>query len=415
MKNSTITVAQSNAFVTTFEVSPTGSGPLDALCFGVKDVIDVSGWKTGCGNPTWRDSHPTAVAHAVCVEQLLQAGARCIGKTISDELAFSLLGENHFYGTPLNAKAPDRVPGGSSSGSASAVACGLVDFALGTDTGGSIRVPASNCGIWGFRPSHGFISVAGVNPLAPSFDTVGILAHSADVLARVALALLASPPAVPIKPSTIHLIHEAFSLADADVQQALLEPVRQLRDFFPQRVQELSLCDFAADEPGRNFATWSDTYCVIQWAEIKSCLGAWIADAKPEFGPGIVASFELTKQLDRRRVGEAFERRERYYRSLSDFLGPADLLCIPTTPAVAPRKGAAPRRSSGGDGYYPRTLGLTSIAGIGRLPQVSLPFAHVAEVPIGLSLLGRHGQDALLLETAKSLATEKVFGLNRPY
>src|SRR5438874_8625243 len=159
MKRSTITADESNAFVTRFDLSPTGSGPLNGLCFAVKDVIDVAGCKTGCGNPTWRDSHPTAAAHAVCVEQLLRAGARCVGKTICDELAFSLLGENQFYGTPLNADAPDRVPGGSSSGSASAVACGSVDFALGTDTGGSVRVPASNCGIWGFRPSHGFISL----------------------------------------------------------------------------------------------------------------------------------------------------------------------------------------------------------------------------------------------------------------
>ena len=147
MNTSTITVAQSNAFVATFDLLPTGTGSLDGLCFAVKDVIDVAGCKTGCGNPTWRDSHPPAVAYGVCVEQLLRAGALCVGKTICDELAFSLLGENHFYGTPLNPQAPDRVPGGSSSGSACAVACGLVDFALGADTGGSVRVPASNCGI----------------------------------------------------------------------------------------------------------------------------------------------------------------------------------------------------------------------------------------------------------------------------
>src|SRR5256714_7903695 len=232
MKCSSISVAQSSAFLTTFELPPTGSGMLDGLCFAVKDVIDVAGWKTGCGNPTWRDSHPSAVANAVCVEQLLRAGARCVGKTISDELAFSLLGQNHFYGTPLNPQAPDRVPGGSSSGSASVVACGLVDFALGTDTGGSTRVPASNCGIWGFRPSHGFISLAGVNPLAPSFDTVGVLAQSADVLAKVALVLLAAAPVSPNKPTTIHLIREAFALADADVQEALSEPVRGLRETF---------------------------------------------------------------------------------------------------------------------------------------------------------------------------------------
>src|SRR5215475_6658357 len=214
MNSSTITVAQSNAFITTFDLSPTGSGPLDGLRFAVKDTIDVAVFKTGCGNPTWRDSHPAAVVHAVCLEQLLLAGARCVGKTICDELAFSLLGENHFYGTPLNARAPDRVPGGSSSGSASAVACGLVDFALGTDTGGSTRIPASNCGIWGYRPSHDFVSVAGVNPLAPSFDTVGILAQSAGLLANVGLVLLADAPVSAGEPATIHLLREAFAIAD---------------------------------------------------------------------------------------------------------------------------------------------------------------------------------------------------------
>src|SRR5947208_13011229 len=247
MKCSSISVAQSSAFPTTFELLPIGSGMLDGLCFAVKDVIDVAGWKTGCGNPTWRDSHPSAVANAVCVEQLLRAGARCVGKTISDELAFSLLGQNHFYGTPLNPRAADRVPGGSSCGSASAVACGLVDFALGTDTGGSTRVPASNCGIWGFRPSHGFVSVAGVNPLAPSFDTVGVLARSADVLAKVGVVLLAGAQLSASKPATICLIREAFALADADVQESLSEPVRRLRETFGG-VRESSLKELVADD-----------------------------------------------------------------------------------------------------------------------------------------------------------------------
>src|SRR5882724_4229982 len=406
MKFSSISVAQSSAFLTTFELPPIGSGMLDGLCFAVKDVIDVAGWKTGCGNPTWRDSHPSAVANAVCVEQLLRAGARCVGKTISDELALSLLGENYFYGTPLNPRAPERVPGGSSSGSASAVACGLVDFALGTDTGGSIRVPGSNCGIWGFRPSHGFISVAGVNPLAPSFDTVGVLAQSADMLAKVGLVLLSGAPVSANNPETIHLIREAFALADADVQEALSEPVRRLRETFGGAVPESSLQELVADDAGRSFATWADTFCVIQWAEIKSCLGAWIANARPEFGPEIAASFQLVNEVDRRRVAEAMRRHEQYFRSLLEFLGPDDLLCIPTTPALAPRKGDPPKRSSSGSGYYPRTLGLTSIAGIGRLPQVSLPIADADGVPVGLSLLARHGKDSLLLQVAKSIGRE---------
>jgi amidase len=406
MNSSTITVAQSNAFVTTFDLSPTGSGSLNGLRFAVKDTIDVAGFKTGCGNPTWRDSHPAAVVHAVCVEQLLRAGARCVGKTICDELAFSLLGENHFYGTPLNARAPDRVPGGSSSGSASAVACGLVDFALGTDTGGSARVPASNCGIWGFRPSHGFISVAGVNPLAPSFDTVSVLAQSADVLAKVGLVLLAAAPPPTNRPVTIYLIREAFALADPDVQKALSEPLRRLRKIFRGAVRESSLQELVGNDAVQSFANWADIFCVIQWAEIESSLGAWIASTKPELGPEIAASFQLVTQLDRRRVSGAVQQREKYFRTLDEFLGPDGLLCIPTTPALAPRKGDPPRRTSSGIGYYPRTLALTSVAGMGRLPQVSLPLADADGVPVGLSLLPRCGQDSLLLQVAKTVDRE---------
>jgi amidase len=404
MNTSTITVAQSNAFVETCEVLPTGSGSLDGLRFAVKDLIDVAGWKTGCGNPSWRDSHPPAVVHALCVEQLLRAGGRCVGKTITDEMAFSLIGQNHLYGTPLNPRAPDRVPGGSSSGSAAAVACGLVDFALGTDTGGSVRVPANNCGIWGLRPSHGFVSVAGVNPFAPTFDTVGILASSAQMLRRAGTVLLACPPTAAEEVGTIHVIREAFALADAEVQQALTEPMQRLRDRFGERVQEFSLREMTSDETDANLSTWLDAYCVIQWAEIWSCLGAWIASDKPEFGPATAPGFELTKQLDRRRIAEGVERRERYCRHLRSLLGPHDLLCMPTAPALAPLKGDSPLRSSSGLGYYPRALALTSVAGLGRLPQVSLPLGNCKGVPVGLSLLAGHGNDGFLLEVVEGLA-----------
>ncbi len=227
-----ITPAQSGAFVDTFTVEPTGSGPLDGLTFAVKDLIDVAGHRTGCGNPTWLATHPPAAVHAVCVELLLAAGARAIGKTVTDELAFSLLGSNHFYGAPLNPAAPERLTGGSSCGSASAVACGLADFALGTDTGGSVRVPSSNCGLWGLRPSHGIVSIAGVMPFAPTFDTVGVLARSVDVLRRAATVLLGGEPATsPAKheKTTVHLATEAFALADAEVRAALQASIDRLR------------------------------------------------------------------------------------------------------------------------------------------------------------------------------------------
>jgi amidase len=398
------------AFVESFDVGPTGSGALDGLSFAVKDLIDIGGRKTACGNPTWRDTHPPAVAHAVCVEQLLDAGARCVGKTVTDELAFSLLGENHFYGTPLNPRAPDRVPGGSSSGSASAVARGLVDFALGTDTSGSVRVPANNCGIWGLRPSHGYISVAGVNPFAPTFDTVGILASSAEVMVAVASLLLACEDIPDEEPGTVHILEEAFSIVDPDVQHALEDSVRRLGSLFEGRLRDTSVREIH-DEPeaseGTGLQAWYDTYGVLQWSEIESCLGAWVEEAKPAFGPEATRNFELVKNLDRRQVGLAVQRREKFFRRLKAFLRPNDLLCMPTTPALAPIKGTVePRgRVSGSGDYYSRALSLTSVAGIGRLPQVSLPVAEApGGVPVGLSLVAANGRDAFLLQAVERVA-----------
>jgi amidase len=395
-----VSIEQSGAFVETLLVPTTGDGPLAGLRFAVKDIIDVAGHRTGCGNPTWMATHPPAAVHAVCVEQLLAAGAECVGKTVTDEVAFSLLGENHFYGTPLNPAAPDRVPGGSSSGSASAVACGLADFALGSDTGGSVRIPASNCGVWGWRPTHGFVSVAGVMPFAPTLDTVGVFARNADVLQRVANVLLGSNAAngEPAVPGTIHLLAEAFALADPAVREALQSPIARIRQNYGDRVCETSLGEFRADAEFVDLATWVDIYRALQGAETLSSLGAWIADVTPDFGPASHAGFDFIKKRDRTRIGEAIGRRERYFQQLRRSLGPRDLICLPTSPTIAPLKGShAYDRDSD---YYRRTLSLTAIAGVGRLPQVSMPLATVDNAPIGLSFIAAHGEDLFLLQMA---------------
>lgn len=402
-----ITAEESGAFVRLLEIEPTGTGPLDGLRFGVKDLIDLGGYVTSCGNPDWAKTHPPAAVNAVCVDQLLAAGAMCIGKTVSDELAFSLDGENFFYGTPLNPRAPDRVPGGSSSGSASAVACGLADFAIGTDTGGSVRVPASNCGLFGLRPSHGLISVAGVLPFALTFDTVGILAGNIDILTRVAGCLLASKIPAPALVGTVHVLREAWALCDPEVSQALAAPLEAVRRLFGDQVQETSLRDIDGEPPDAGLTFWFDTFCTIQWAEIWSSLGTWIEAVHPAFGPRTQNNFELTRTLDRRQIGPASRRREDYCRRLNAFLGPHDLLCLPTTPALAPIKGTLDddaRKSSFEAAYYPRTLSLTAIAGLGRLPQVTLPLGNASGVPIGLSLLAGYGRDAFLLGVAAQVA-----------
>jgi amidase len=401
MPSPAITIEQSGAFVEAFIVEATASGPLDGLTFAVKDLIDVAGHKTGCGNPTWKETHPPARSHAFCVEQLLASGARCVGKTITDEVAFSLLGENHFYGTPLNPKAPNRIPGGSSNGSASAVACGLADFALGTDTGGSIRFPANNCGVWGLRPSHGFISVAGVMPFAPGFDTVGVLARDAEVLSRAAEVLLGIGQSQPAATKSLYLIKEAFAFADDACRASLVAPIEQLRQTFGVLPKEISLAEIIGEPWAADFNHWRDTYCVLQWAEIENSLGPWIADCHPQFGPGTLASFKLVDTLDRRRIVESTVHRETIHRKLRAFLGPHDLLCMPTAPTPAPLKGNIELIRTGD--YYRRSLAMTSIAGLGRLPQISMPLAEVEGAPYGLSLLAGFGNDAFLLSAARSL------------
>jgi amidase len=405
MKDSPITIEQSGAFVETFEPVPTRREPgsLSGLTFAVKDLIDIAGHKTGCGNPTWRDTHAPARSHAVCVEQLFAAGATCLGKTVTDELAFSLVGENHFYGTPLNAAAPNRVPGGSSSGSASAVSCGLVDFAIGTDTGGSVRVPASNCGVWGYRPSHGFISVAGVMPFAPTFDTVGVLARSAEVMARAARVLLGARVEESgdrddknERPASILIARDAFDMADPAVLAVHKQSIDAMRSVFGSSVREALVSDLI----GCPLSELYDTYRPVQWAEIESSLGGWIGEQEPKFGPATTKNFELVRALDRTHVRDAIDKREKYYRAMRRSLGPRDLLCIPTAPSPAPIKGSLGVDQRSGD-YYRKALALTSIAGIGRLPQVSMPLSAVAVeegfAPVGLSLIGSFGEDEFLL------------------
>lgn len=385
----------SNAFIKQLKISPHQKGNLDNLTFAVKDLIDIAGEVTGCGNPTWAQTHPKAATNAICVDQLLFAGAVCFGKTITDELAYSLIGENHFYGTPINPKAPARVPGGSSSGSASAVACGLVDFALGTDTGGSVRVPANNCGIWGYRPTHSRISVAGVNPLAPMFDTVGVLAKNADTLKAVSTILLGCNEFIRFKSFNIYILEDIFVLVDPDIRQALLPSIKNLRE--KHEVDSVDLEKIF--EKKIDFKWLLDTYVQLQSSEIWSCLGSWIEENNPEFGPTAKNNFyELAKKADRSALQTMLARKEYFENKMNDFLKKGDFLCFPTTPAFPPERGTIKPESRTAGDYYPRALAMNAISGLSRIPQISIPSAEINGIPVGLSFLSSKGNDENLLE-----------------
>src|SRR5215471_12709045 len=218
-----------NAFVPGPRIRIEGKpgGPLSGLTFAAKDLFDVAGHPTGGGNPDWERSNPVPTRHGWAVQRLLDAGATLIGKTITDEVSLGIVGENAFYGTPVNPRAPGRVPGGSSSGSAAAVAAGLCDTALGTDTGGSVRVPASFCGLYGIRPTHGRLPLAGMLPQAPSSDTTGWFARDAATFARVSAVMLGEE--IPSQlPTRLIVAVDTFGFADADVALALRPMVHKL-------------------------------------------------------------------------------------------------------------------------------------------------------------------------------------------
>jgi amidase len=397
-------VDSSKAFVTTFKINPNQPGKLNNLTFAVKDNIDVAGFKTSYGSKPWLNTHPPAVSHAVCIEQVLNAGACCIGKTISDELTCSLDGESHFYGTPVNPAAPERIPGGSSSGSASAVACGLVDFAIGTDSAGSTRVPASHCGILGMRPTIHRISESGVLPFAPSSSTVGLFSNNLTVLEKVMTVLLASYESEHRPINNIYLLEDAFSIADQEVKAALEESISQLRKNENVKISSITLSDIIGEETNLEF--WQENiFGIVQCVEIWNAVGAWIEEFQPEMGPRIQDTMDHFKQLDRSALNNALYLRERMFSRVANFTAPGDLFCFPTVPMIAPLKGELDDPQKCMD-YYKRTMSITSFAGVAYLPEISIPVRKVRNAPIGLSLAAAYRQDEFLLDAAKKLFSE---------
>jgi amidase len=377
-----------SAFIpgTRLQVGATSTGPLDGLRFAVKDLIDVAGATTGGGNPDWLATHGPAPRHAPCVARLLAAGASVDGKTITDELAYSLEGVNAHYGTPLNPRWPQALPGGSSSGSASAVASADVDFALGTDTGGSVRVPAAFCGLWGIRPTYDVVSLEGVLPFAPRFDTVGWFARTGEMLARVADGLLDGTPAVEAPSPLVHC-KEAFEARAANEP----DDAQRLRDLCPTR-DEIEV--FAGER-----SRWLHVYQQLQDDSIAASLSAWIDANAPRFGADIAARFARLKTHDAAEVERCRVMREAYAQRIERIVGDA-LIVLPTTPRSLLGKQERPETI---DAFYRDALTMNTIAAFAGLPQVSVPVVNDSERPLALSLIGPRGSDRALIARAREL------------
>lgn len=368
-------------------VKPSGSGILEGLSFAVKDVFDIQGYTSGAGNPDWLLTHGPADRHAASIRLLLDHGARLSGTAHTDELMYSLDGENEHYGTPVNPKAPERIPGGSSSGSAVAVAAGLADFALGTDTGGSVRIPSSYCGIYGFRPTHSLVDLAGVVPLAPSFDTVGWMAGDAKTLLDVGRVLLNGRQSDGTDFRRLYMAEDAWAVADAECRDA----ISGVLPILESRVRERKTITLTPS----GLAEWVSLFRVLQGLEIWETHGGWIEQTKPRFGTHIGRRFSWASSLNGNESRDLLQRRQHIKQQMAQLLGSDGLLVIPTAPGIAPLRGES------GDEVElrrARTLQLCCIAGLAGLPQVTWPAADLHGAPVGLSVIAGHGQDLKLLE-----------------
>ncbi|MQY18381.1 AtzH-like domain-containing protein [Nocardia macrotermitis] len=386
------------------EASLIGEGQLGHARVAVKDLFAVAGYAVGAGNPTWLAEAAIEVEHADAVAALLGAGANVVGIAATDELAFSLSGVNGHYGVTPNPVAPQRICGGSSSGPAAAVAGGLADIGLGTDTAGSIRVPASYCGLYGLRTTHGAVSLGGVVGLAPSFDSVGLLTRDPELLARAAAALLPGQRSVPIR--TILVAPQLSELLEPDAHQSFTAAVQALTmrhaasggELPAPRPTELPLPEgIGIDEALGAFRT-------VQLAEAWRMHGNFVEAHPDALTPDVAARFRAGRDIDAATEAVARQLISEIRKGWHDLLQPGVALALPSASTAAPRIDTDPEQM---EIVRQATLRLTCHASLAGLPALSIPHAQSGDLPVGVCLLAGPHQDTSLTEfVAKPLVEQ---------
>jgi len=379
-------------------VAGSAAGALAGLAAIVKDMYDIVGARTGSGNPAWLAAQQPARTHASAVAKILAAGATITGKAVCDEFFYSVVGANAHYGTPVNLRAPGRVPGGSSSGSAAALAANACDFALGSDTGGSVRIPASFCGTYGLRPTHDRIDLSGAVAMAPSFDTAGFFANAPGVMRRVGAVLLGGEKvAAPI--DRLIVADDAFAQADT--------PVAGLgRAFLARAAAALPRPTAKAAAPD-GFDHWREAFRIVQAHETWASFGDFVTRAKPAIGPGVKERLAFAATVTDTQA-EASRRILASARAHIRALVPAGtIMALPTAPCIAPRHDIAGEEA---ESFRVRVMRLTCMAGIAGLPQINIPIGTVAGCPAGLSFIAWPCGDEALLDFACAVA--KYCGLS---
>ena len=369
-------------------------GPLAGLTFGVKDLFDVAGYPTGGGNPLLLAQSGIKATTAPTVQKLLDAGARFVGKTHTDELAFSMNGKNAHFGTPRNGAAPERICGGSSCGSASAVSNRLCDVALGSDTGGSVRAPANHCALYGIRPTHGRISLKRVLDLAPSLDTCGYFARDIATFARVSDVLLGADAAA--LPARVRLLRptDIWALLEPPAQAALAPAAARIEELIGAAAPMQVVLD------SLDALYWNLRY--IQGREAWLTDGPFIERHAPPLGPGVAERFAWSRAVTDAQVAEATAYRKRFVTHMRELLGSDGVLLMPTMPDIAPLLSSS---EDDLETYRNRAIRMLSFAGLSGFPQMSLPLASRLGAPLGISLLGPAGSDRSLIALVERIAS----------
>jgi len=373
-------------------VASAAAGPLRGLNFGVKDIYDVAGYPTGCGNPQKEAESPVAEKTMPAIQALLDAGAVFSGKTQTDELAFSMMGMNAHFPPPVNARARERVTGGSSSGSAAAVAGGLVDFAIGSDTNGSVRIPASFCGLIGLRTTHGRIPMECTMPLAPSFDTFGWFTRDPATYEAVGDVLLGEDThsaelRTPVRISELE--ERLFGEAEREAYGAMLSRVL---DHFSRSGGFMAL-------PG-DIEQHYERFRQIQAHEAWASQASFLLQRDRGLGPGVKERFAFGRSVSEGTVEAARQGRREFQADFAALMDPDMVIVLPTQPSAAPLKIATLEEQ---ESYRNKALALTSIAGLLGWPQISIPLGEVHGAPFGISLLGPAGSDRQLIRLASKI------------
>jgi amidase len=373
-------------------IAGSATGPLAGRTFMVKDLLAVEGHKAGVGNPDYSEAASPATETAPVIRSLLAAGATLTGITICDELLYSVLGTNIHYGTPINARALRHVAGGSSCGSAAAVAASMCDFALGSDTGGSIRVPAAFSGLYGLRPTHGRIDMTGTIPMAPSYDTVGVLARDADLF-RTACRVILDDRSAEAPIERVIVAHDMFALSEASIDAELWRVLEHIEGVLPAQER----LDVAGDE----LDTWRNAFRFNQGFELQSTLMPFALAHAGGLSPAIRERFEIASRVTAEEARIGGDIREEAAKRLDELARPGTVIAMPTTPTLPPERDIPDGAST--VEFRSVTLGSTCLAGHAGLPQISIPAGTAAYCPVGLSFIGWKGGDETLLDLAVKL------------